>query len=55
MTPDPPFAAPPGATPKGMSPLTIQVQPPPEPLTHDLMRQMLHELQAIRQLIAKQL
>jgi hypothetical protein len=33
---------------------TIQVQPPAETLTHDLMRQMLHELRAIRQLIEKQ-
>lgn len=30
---------------------TIQVQPPEETLTHDLMRQMLQELRAIRQLL----
>jgi hypothetical protein len=30
---------------------TIQVTPPEETLTHDLMRQMLHELRAIRQLL----
>jgi hypothetical protein len=33
---------------------TIQVQPPPETLTHELMRQMLHELRTIRQLVEKQ-
>jgi hypothetical protein len=30
---------------------TIQVQPPEETITHDLMRQMLQELRAIRQLL----
>lgn len=30
---------------------TIQVQPPEETLTHDLMRQVLQELRAIRQLL----
>ncbi len=30
---------------------TIQVQPPEETLTHDLMRQMLQELRAIRRLL----
>jgi hypothetical protein len=33
---------------------TIQVQPPEETLTHDLMRQMLQELRAIRQLLEDQ-
>lgn len=33
---------------------TIQVQPPKETLTHDLMRQMLKELQAIRQLLEEE-
>ncbi|MBE9139983.1 resolvase [Nodosilinea sp. LEGE 07088] len=30
---------------------TIQIQPPEETLTHDLMRQMLQELRAIRELL----
>ncbi|PSR18875.1 resolvase [filamentous cyanobacterium CCP3] len=33
---------------------TIQVQPPEETLTHDLMRQMLQELRAIRELLEQQ-
>lgn len=33
---------------------TIQVQPPEETLTHDLMRQMLQELRAIRELLEGQ-
>ena len=33
---------------------TIQVQPPEETLTHDLMRQMLQELRAIRKLLEQQ-
>lgn len=33
---------------------TIQVQPPEETLTHDLMRQMLQELRAIRKLLEEQ-
>ncbi|WP_228037646.1 resolvase [Nodosilinea sp. LEGE 06152] len=33
---------------------TIQVQPPEETLTHDLMRQMLQELRAIRELLERQ-
>ncbi|HZG40366.1 MAG TPA: hypothetical protein VEZ50_16935 [Nodosilinea sp.] len=33
---------------------TIQVQPPEETLTHDLMRQVLQELRAIRQLLEKE-
>lgn len=33
---------------------TIQVQPPEETITHDLMRQMLQELRAIRLLLEKQ-
>lgn len=32
---------------------TIQVQPPEETITHDLMRQMLQELRAIRLLLEK--
>ncbi|HSM83734.1 MAG TPA: hypothetical protein VLS96_18745 [Nodosilinea sp.] len=33
---------------------TIQVQPPEETVTHDLMRQILQEMRAIRQLLEKQ-
>lgn len=33
---------------------TIQVQPPEATLTHDLMRQMLQELRAIRELLERQ-
>lgn len=33
---------------------TIHVQPPEETLTHDLMRQMLQELRAIRELLEQQ-